>query len=413
MVTIIDEDIGGGNNDYATIGAWKTAHDRDDLTAAGLDVIYRGNVYTGTHSDDVQVVFNEPLHSTVTDATHYRWLRAAPGHEYNPIANTGYRHTITTKAQNFRIIEPFVRITGIGMLQQRVTPITLPPVTRCVRIDRECTIERCHLEMTHGANDLGSIIEVTADLTEISPGVPRTPGGPVYLDSLVLEGSGNSGAAVQGPRIGVNTFAAGAAAEIRVQNVVVYNVTKGSTTLPAVTLGIGFIYDAEAAIHNDTITDSSPLELDYFQNGVPRTASHNASGDTSAPPLGGTGPGAPLTSQVTADLYARANQSNFRPKPPSSNLIDAGTDLSGSWHDQTAVQEFEGDTWKVQWEIGAYQYPEDVDEAVGGWRGVVTFVGGAGVGVSPGGTSLASGPGSAGVTRSPEHIGLVTRPGSR
>lgn len=86
MATIVDKDVGGGNNDYADLGAAVTALNAVALTA--LDEIWRFNIYPygGGSNGEIQLSSTLQLNGA-SDTTRYAWFRAAPGYGIADNAN--------------------------------------------------------------------------------------------------------------------------------------------------------------------------------------------------------------------------------------------------------------------------------------------------------------------------------------
>jgi uncharacterized phage protein (TIGR02218 family) len=138
-----------GGRDYATIQAWADATDEQSL-------IYQNKVLIGElYSDSTFAVgaTRIQLKRCIADATHYRHLRVAAGHEYDPVTNFGVKvtgsGTGTTGENNLmEVREDRFRISGPFLLDQTDSSSSS---RRALKLDaNHCTVNAVYGRYTGG-----------------------------------------------------------------------------------------------------------------------------------------------------------------------------------------------------------------------------------------------------------------------
>lgn len=337
MPTTVIESIGDGK-DYANILAWDNAHHGENQTST--DRIYIGEVYPGEHSNSTFVSFNKP--DSRVDSTRYRILRAATGHKYDPVTDSGVKIVNDAAGiQNpFRMRENFFRFEGIGVFNEAVTS----GFKRCFRIDKRCWINGVYAKLTGGTNVNNAVFQLSAAFAT----------GETYLTNCIAEGEGTAdGLPASGAAAGFST--ALGAMDHYLLNCNAYNV-KFFGSVEFGSSGWGFVVGPNTYLHNCVSTDSRVLDfVELF--GTPQAFSFCASSDASA-----TGTGS-LTNIDPVEWYGRPGVSlgQFRLGNISPG-IDAGMNLESIWPDATPTDYINVRHGAIgQWEMGAY--------AFGGTRG--------------------------------------------
>jgi len=332
----------GASKDYATVSAWKVAHDGEDLTTGGADgdgIIYIGELYDSIVSTAL-LYLNEVGAGTVTSATQYRWLRAASGAYYDPTDGTGAKLRNTGGSGVIRVREAHFRIgPGIALHMDQNVSTTL----RVVRFDRASWMNGVFLEHSQGSNASNAIVFT-------SSGIPS--GQTVQISSCLLKGSNNRTTAAIGPRYGFDLDATtgGSAGDVEVFNCTVYGISQNNETPIFVPpQGVGMVTGGNTTAHNNIIVISQVS--DYDLTATPSAFTYNLSSDATA-----TGTGS-LINKLWSDVLEDAVNGDFS-LALGSPAIDAGTDLSGSWYEGTPEDflEVEHDNDGLGWEMGAFNY---------------------------------------------------------
>ena len=106
LPTVIFRTIGSAaGRDFATMPLWEDATDYDLVAANVIEVglVYADSVFTAAVA----------LAGATTDPGHFRVLMAAPGHEYDPITDTGVKIVSSTVVSTIELVEGYSCIVGI------------------------------------------------------------------------------------------------------------------------------------------------------------------------------------------------------------------------------------------------------------------------------------------------------------
>jgi hypothetical protein len=338
--TIVESIGGGGSRDHLTPVAWKTAHDGEDLTTGGADgdgIIYEGQMYD-QHAVTALMHFSEPTHGTVTTATQYRHLTAAPGSEYDPSDDTGAKITSTGGSGVIRVREPWIRISKIGLVMNRSSTTTL----RVIRFDRHGWIDRCYCAHLLGSNATNAVIFVSGVISA---------GHIAKITNCIVEGSGFRGASTgRGARFGIEVGdPTGADGTAEIYNCAVFNVVQTVADIPLGTAdeGVAYRLGDNCTIHNCIGLGSQ--DEDFVRVATPTAESHCISSDSTA---------------TAADSYTGESESSIWVDSDNGDLtlvngcraINTGKDVSGLWPEGTP-EDFIAAFHNADehgWEIGPY-----------------------------------------------------------
>ncbi len=296
MPTIVTETIGTDSRDYSTLTAWEGATD-NDLVAA--DEIRVGEMY-----DDSDFTTGITIAGATADSTRYRRLEAASGEEYDPVTNTGALNTAATSP--CAVDDAFTRLMGFGLIGTGTSQSTMVSI-RAI----ETLWFAVFADISATENTFSSCWENTSSSEQS------------YLYNCIGHGGDWC-----------------------------FNLRNdGADALNCIGDGQkGGLYSVGRTFHfqnNGNITNCIAIRgdsNDFFGNS---TESFNASEDTTA---SGTGS---IDFQDPALLFSDHTANDYRPASASSNTVDAGTDLSG-----TFTESFEPgvdhDSASSGWEMGCY-----------------------------------------------------------
>ncbi len=296
MPTVVTETIGTAARDFSTKVAWEAATDNDHVAA---DEIREGEIH-----DDSD--FTTPLTTggSTVDSTRFRRLFAASGEEHDPVAGTGVLSTYASGA--YINNEEFLEFAHFGIVTTG-------------------TAANLGFQL-NGASALFEAIFVdisSGDGTFSSCWKNGSASETCFLRNCIGHG-------------GDWTY------ELRNDGVDVFNCVADNQKAGLYSVGRGFHMQNNGVVTNCIAIRGA--SNDFFGNG---TESFNASDDTTA---SGTGS---ITSQDPALLFEDHTANDYRPASASSNQVDAGTDLSG-----TFTESFEPgvdhDSGASGWEMGCY-----------------------------------------------------------
>lgn len=177
----------GGGRDFATLSAWEAATDVD---LVATDVVEIGEMY-----NDSVFGAGATLSGAITDATRYRWLRAAAGNRYRIETDTGVRiqsgsQSITTGM--IRMVEDFLRFGG-GV---RCTCTDTTNAVSCVNLELERDMVAYDIHCTWSGNNTNAN----------SAGINCRSGANLPLDPQILNvGAQGSFGATGGMAFGIIT----------------------------------------------------------------------------------------------------------------------------------------------------------------------------------------------------------------
>lgn len=327
MPTTVEEDIGGGNNDYSTIAAWNTATQIDLTLATGSDEIRIGNIYDGTYNEWAS------LQGATTDATHYRMLRVADGEGHDPLVagNNGvYIHNdlnvLRPREDYFKLVGPMlVECTHTGSSNRRVIQVTNNAT--------DGTIHGLYVRMTGGTG------------TNRGININQSSTNNWHVQNCIVVGSGGS----DGLDVGIYSTASSL---VEVYHNCVYNVDSGSGVgngIELATLGVGLVF-------NNIVIGSGSSDF----VGTYASSNGNASSDTSAP-----GSTVQYHNETASSIWQDAPNNDFRPALGGNalnngiNLVALALDPYGQYTDFTGPPSYpdsihNGDGEGV--ELGAYNW---------------------------------------------------------
>ena len=276
--------------------------------------------------DDFDSYGQVDIAGATTDSCHYRILRAAVGHEYDPLTGDGVRISSGLAGFSAQIDEDFSRIQGMY-----VEATGSNSNTAAIRIGAaNCWVINC--VATVPDNNLADQGACFAVITALG-------GTNSFFVNCIAYGNGATSA---GPYRGF--FFDGSALFV---GCVSFKVAKtGSTTY-------GFAGGALATAYNCASFDSGTGDYNNVTNEFDL-----ASSDT-------TGSEPALRSLVANNEFVAPDQQDFR-LPTGGTLVDAGTDLSSFGLPYT--EDFEEVPRGAVYEIGAYEGSVDVaaGQSIGG-----------------------------------------------
>lgn len=300
MPTILTKTIGALRT-YTTISAWESATDYD---LVGSDVLEIGEMY----DDGDFSVSNQAIGSATTDTTHYRILRAALGHEYNPVTDTGVWLSGNSSLRSIRPLEYYLRLQGFGIENTGDGDV----------ISRESAGRHATYDSIYAENSSSTV----AGFDIIG----------AYDGSLVINCIARGGGGSNGASYGIR----GSRPVFRIFNCLAIDVDRGG----GVGIGINNHYGNAETINCISVNSG---DQDFSVDGTYR---HNASSDSTA-----TGTGS-ITSISAADVFNDPDNNDFRLQPGVS-IIDAGENLDYEFSNSFDPDANHGDSSGF-WNIGPY-----------------------------------------------------------
>jgi len=308
--TVVVKTIGSaGGRDYATIAAWLAATDENLVSGPApwgntvqVGEVYNDSTFSLGGTDAI-------VSGAVTDATRYRMLRPATGHEYDPPSDSGVKISGATTTDAIRIDEDYFRLQG---------PI--------------------YVENLAAGTDDRSCVKSTADVTLVTRVFGYFPNGTAgdrgpfrgtglsqkWRNSIAVGNDNTNGASY-----GFYVTGSGS----KVANCNALKIRRGASGTCFKDGG-----GAGGVRFQNCIAGSSDIGFDV----VDGFQDHNASVDTTAAGLGS------FTSIAPNDNWVDSAGYDFR-LLATSPLINQGVKLATEFTD-----DFAGATRTGAWEIGAY-----------------------------------------------------------
>ena len=321
MATVVVRTIGSdGGDNYATIGAWRTATSTDLVASDTIEV---GEL----RNEDHVLAGNVTITGATTDAGHYRVLRPASGGEYDPVTGLGCR--IVQTGDNSRPLdvgEQGFRAYDLGLVLQGTN---FTSAVQAFRTGADATnsngapicIERC----------VGLLDGVSDNNYAGFYARPPTSGCPVIVRDCILIGNGT---AVANWRNGFLCEADGT-----------YGTTLDNCDAHKCERGVVSSNDEATQVFRNVVSCGSVDNDFVFTGGTTNfTPISCASEDSTAM---GT---AAINGIVTREEFVHAERNDFRIRHTSQNLLGNGRNLSP----EGFTADIEGTSFGAHWNIGAY-----------------------------------------------------------
>lgn len=297
-------DIGGGNNDYASLSAALAAQvvARPNLVGNDERLVLRMFSFNDTTSATVSATFS-------TDATRYVFITVPSAERHAGIFSTGKAYMSNTATTPLIISAQFTVVDGL-----------------------QFTVSTANINGVQVNSDNVRVQGCILRATDINPQILLQIGNRCTIRNTLVYESGRHG-------IFINSD------NVTLQNVTVANCVRNGIWNLGGTTGL--------SLTNVLSTGSGGAFLDFDNTGGGLTGAMTtcASGDTSADDYGGTGNRAGQTF-----TFVNAGAGDFHLDAADAGAKDFGTDLSGQFTD-----DIDGETRSGSWDIGA-----DEHVAVGG-----------------------------------------------
>jgi hypothetical protein len=321
MPTVITESIGSVGRDYTTPIAWEAATDNNLVSADEVRVgqAYADSVFT---NQGVCVFIG-----ATTDATRYRVCEAAPGHEYDPITDTGVRYN--NNGNCLIVNEDYFQLRHWGAQNTISTSTGNRHVFNTwTTVTTEVLYDGC---VSLGHPNSSSSFNYALQVAGITGTVK------VRNCMFVSEGGG----------LDDTIFGIWAGDPVEVYNCGFFEIS-GATA----SVGIKLTAGSDGSVIRNCIAIDCDTDFNQdAQSPELGTWDYNGSSDSTATDLGSNS----LDTLVHGDVWEDAFNKDFRPKA-ASVTNDAGVDLSGTFTNSLDPGVDHGTGANSDWEMGPYNY---------------------------------------------------------